>query len=1008
MQNRLFLLDGMALVYRAHFAFIARPILTSQGVNTSALYGFTQTLLDILGNQQPTHIAVAFDTEAPTARHAAYPEYKATRQAMPEDLATALPHVRRMIEAFNIPVLTCDGYEADDIIGTLARRAEKEGFQSFMVTPDKDFGQLVDENTFMYKPSRMGEGVEILGVPEIRRRWGVQRPEQVVDVLALMGDSSDNIPGVPGIGEKTAIKLIGEFGTVDTLLTRAAELKGRVRESLETHRELALLSKKLATILCDAPCSVNLSSLKLRPPDEEKVKQLLVEFEFNSIGRRLFGEDFKAGRGFQQGRTDDRRERPLPPPLSPGGGEGEQRPLTPSTSQGRGKGEQRPLTPSLSPGRGEGEQRPRAPAIPPGGGEGEEHGPVAAADLKSLSAVPHEYRVVSSPEQRERLVKTLHGLASFSFRTETVGDDPKDAGLVGLAFAVEPHTGWYLPLTEISEGEALRRPEPSKGRERGELAPPSDGSSAAAILEQFRPVLESERIEKVGYNLKFDSSVLKWRGVSVRGKLFDAMIAHSLLEPELRHGLDYLAEALLGYTLGKSSEAPKQEQLNLGPALPEAQRIGVLAMERADVALQLRAVLEPLLKEKRQERVFYEIEAPLIPVLVDMEHAGIKVDAAALAEFGTQLSKEMDQAERTIHQLAGRDFNLNSPRQLGEVLFEVLKISDAPKKTRTGQYATDEQTLLALSSDHEIVRRLLEYRAAAKLKSTYADALPAAIWPRTGRVHTTYNQVSTSTGRLNSQNPNLQNIPIRTERGQEIRKAFVPRDEGYVLLSADYSQIELRIIAGLSREPGLLKAFQSGVDIHAATAAGVYGVPLEAVTPEMRRKAKMVNYGIAYGISAFGLAQRLGIPRKEGAEIIDRYFKQFPGIRKYMDDTIARARKQGYVETITGRRRYLRDIRSANNTVRAAAERNAINAPIQGTAADMIKLAMIQVHGELRRRNLKTRMLLQVHDELVFDLCKSEEKEVLPLVEQAMRTAIVLDVPIVVEMGMGRTWLDAH
>jgi DNA polymerase I len=533
-----------------------------------------------------------------------------------------------------------------------------------------------------------------------------------------------------------------------------------------------------------------------------------------------------------------------------------------------------------------------------------------------------------------------------------------------------------------------------------------EDKTAAQILESFRGLFESEAIEKVGHNLKFDASVLKWRGILLRGKLFDSLVAHSLVEADMRHTLGYLSEAYLGYSLSAAADEKKEEQLSLGDVASE--KTAARAMEAADVALQLRGVLAPLLKEKGQERVFYEIESPLIPVLVDMEFEGIKVESAALGEFAGQLSREMDQLQKSICQAAGREFNLNSPRQLGEVLFEAMKICEAPKKTKTGQYATDEQTLLTLAPEHEIVRQLLDYRAAAKLKSTYADALPTAIWPKTNRVHTTYNQVATATGRLNSQNPNLQNIPIRSERGQEIRKAFVPRDEKHRLLSADYSQIELRIIAGLSREPGLLEAFKTGVDVHTATAAKVYGVALDAVTSEMRSKAKMVNYGIAYGISAFGLAQRLGIPRREAAEIIDQYFKQFSGIRKYMDDTIEFARGKGYVETVTGRRRYLRDIRSSNATVRGSAERNAINAPIQGTAADMIKLAMINIHAELVKRNLKTKMLLQVHDELVFDLVRSEEKEVLPLVEEKMKTAIMLDVPIEVEMGVGKTWLEAH
>jgi DNA polymerase-1 len=943
MANKLFLLDGMALVYRAHFALAARPIFTSKGVNSSALYGFTQTVLDILGKQQPTHLAVAMDTEAPTPRHKAYPDYKATRQAMPEDLSVALPHVRRMLEAFRIPLLECDGYEADDIIGTLARRAEKEGFQTFMVTPDKDFGQLVDANTFLYKPSRMGDGVEVLGVPEILKRWGIQKPEQVIDVLALMGDSSDNIPGVPGIGEKTAIKLIGEFSSVENLLARTAELKGRVKESLEKNRDIALLSKQLVTIMCDAPCSYDLQGLKLRPPNEEALKDLFIEFEFNSIGRRLFGDDFKAGRGFHgSGAPGTQSEKPAtsgPAPVED---------LTLPAPAGEGE-------PGASPG------------VP--------------VNLKTLADIPHEYQTLSTPGQITKLIQALGASESFCFKAETSGADPKEAKLEGLAFSLKPHESFYVPLS-------------------------SDPGRAAESLESFRSILASDRIAKIGHNLKFDMTVLKWRGISVGGKLFDSMVAHSLIEPDMRHSLEYLSEVYLGYTPGKAVDAGQQEQLSLGEVASE--KIAGRAMESADIALQLRAVLEPLLKQKGQERVFYGIEAPLIPVLVDMEFEGIRVDSSALGEFAAQLSKDMAGLEKRICEAAGKEFNLNSPRQLGEVLFEVLKICEKPKKTKTGQYATDEQTLLALAPEHEVIQRLLEYRGASKLKSTYADALPLAIWPRTGRVHTTYNQVMTTTGRLNSQNPNLQNIPIRTERGQEIRKAFVPRDADHALLSADYSQIELRIIAALSQEAGLVEAFRTGADVHTTTAARVFGVPPGEVTSEMRRKAKMVNYGIAYGISAFGLAQRLNIPRREGAEIIEQYFAQFAGIRNFMDQTIQFARKNGYVETVTGRRRYLRDINSSNNTVRSGAERNAINAPIQGTAADMIKIAMINIHAGLNLRKLKTRMLLQVHDELVFDLYKPEETEVLPLVQEEMKNAIKLDVPIEVEAGTGLTWLEAH
>jgi DNA polymerase I len=943
MGKKLFLLDGMALVYRAHFALISRPIFTSKGINSSALYGFTQTLLEIMKNQQPTHLAVAFDTDAPTHRHAEFADYKATRQAMPEDLSQALPHVRRMIDAFHIPLLMCDGYEADDIIGTVVRRAEKQGFKSYMVTPDKDFGQLVDENTFLYKPSRMGEGVEIMGLPEIKQRWGIQRADQVVDVLALMGDSSDNIPGVPAIGEKTAMKLIGQYGTVENVLAHTGELKGRPKEMLEQHGELARISKRLATILCDVPCPVDVDALQVQKPDDAKLKALFVEFEFNSIGRRLFGEDFKAGHGSS-------------------GTEAKPKARVSSTG---------PLVQDLIL---EAETQEvvaeQALAVP--------------ANLKTIADVQHLYHVVSSAAERAKLIRLLQTQSAFCFDLETTSLDPKAAGLVGLALSFEAHMGYYVPVVQ-------------------------DQAEVNRVLEEFRPVLESEQIEKVGHNLKFDLAVLKWHGVSVGGRLFDTMIAHSLIEPDLRHGMNYMSEVYLGYApipISQLRGDAKAEEFNM--ANVPAEKAAEYAAEDADVTWQLRAAVEPLLKEKGQEQVFYEIESPLLPVLVDMEYEGIALDSGALAEFATQLAKEIDEQEKAICLLAGTVFNLNSPRQLGQILFDVMKIGAAPKKTKSGQYATDEQTLAGLAPDHEIVRRLLEHRAATKLKSTYADALPVAIWPRTARVHTTYNQVMTATGRLNSQDPNLQNIPIRTERGQEIRKAFVPRSKDYLLLSADYSQIELRIIAALSQEPGLLEAFNSGADIHTATAAKVYGVFPEMVTPEMRRKAKMVNYGIAYGISAFGLAQRLGIPRKEAAEIIDQYFKQFPGIRKYMDDTIAFARKQGYVETVTGRRRYLRDVRSSNNTIRSAAERNAINAPIQGSAADMIKLAMINIHRELTARHLNTKMLLQVHDELVFDLYKPEEKMVRELVEDKMKNAINLKVPIEVEVGVGKTWLEAH
>ena len=947
MAKKLFLLDGMALVYRAHFAFATRPILTSKGQNTSALYGFTMALLDIITNRQPTHLVVAFDTATPTQRHIEYPEYKIQREEMPEDIRFALPHIRRFIEALNLRVVTCEGYEADDIIGTLVTRAEPEGFESFMVTPDKDFGQLVTEHTFLFKPARVGDAIEILGVPEIRAKWGIPEPMQVIDVLALWGDASDNIPGVPGIGEKTAAKLVSQYGSVENLLAHTAELKGKLKENLEANRENALLSKRLATINRATPCTLDLEEFKLREPHDEELRRLCVEFEFNSIGRRLFGDSFRAGHGFDSAA-----------PASPA-------PSRPPVAEPAPAQEEFSL-------QSDDAAQPPAPEKP------------LKPNLKTIKDVPHEYHLVTDPAGRARLIEILRGQPSFCFDTETTGLDTKQARLVGMAFSFAPHTGYYVPV-------------------------PPGAAEAAAVLEEFRGVLEDERIEKVGHNLKYDLSVLKWHGVAVRGRLFDTMIAHSLVEPDQRHGMDYLSEVYLGYTPVPITDLigeEKGQQLNMSVVAPEV--VAEYAAEDADVTWQLRGHLAPLLKERGQERVYYEVEAPLIPVLVDMEFEGIRIDAGALAEFAVQLAGEMAEHEAAIYRLAGREFNLNSPRQLGEVLFNELKIGDAPKKTKTGQFSTNEQTLIELAPDHEIVQRLLDFRAATKLKSTYADTLPTTIWPKTGRVHTTYNQAVTATGRLNSQNPNLQNIPIRTEQGREIRKAFVPRDAGHRLLSADYSQIELRIIAALSHETGMLEAFRERLDIHAATAAKVFGVALDQVTPDMRRKAKMVNFGIIYGISAFGLAQRLRIPRKEAATIIEQYLALYPGIARYMNDTIDFARSRGYVETVTGRRRYIRDIQSANATQRGAAERNAINAPIQGSAADMIKIAMVNIHRELERRGLQTRMLLQVHDELVFDVPVAEEGIVRPLIEEKLRTALPLEVPIEVEIGTGQTWLEAH
>jgi DNA polymerase I len=956
-EKRLFLLDGMALVYRAHFAFATKPIRTSTGFNTSAIYGFVNTLLDIRQNWQPTHLAVAFDTHAPTPRHVEYPAYKAQREEMPEELGAAIPHVRRFIEAMNIRVLAIDGYEADDLIGTLARRAEKDGFDTYMVTPDKDFGQLVDEHTFLWKPGRQGSDVELMKMEDICARWGIQHVDQVIDILGLMGDASDNIPGIKGVGEKTAAKLISQFGSLEETLARAGEIKGKLGELVRTHAAEARLSKRLATIITDAPVNVELAELELHSMDDEAVKVLCAELEMNSIGKRLLGDAFKAGRSGN----------------GPAAAEVPKRKTKKSESTPDELGLfENPNSGSQIPAAGTQSTDPTAP---------EAENPTPVPSLRTIADTHPRYELVDTPEKLTSMLATLSGSDAFCFDTETDGLDPKDARLLGIAFSAAVGTGYYFPWTH----------------------PASDTRQPISAL------LSSPAL-KIGHNLKFDLAILAAQGVAVTGPFFDTMIAHALIEPDQRHGMDYLSERLLGYS-------PIPITALIGPKGPDQRRMSDVpveevaryAAEDADVTWQLFGKLRPMLAETGQEMVLHDVEMPVLPTVTAMELEGIRVDAAVLADFSIQLGKEMVAAESDIQRLAGREFNVNSNKQLGEVLFNELKLVEKPKKTATGQFATDEQTLTALSGTHEIVKRILDYRGVSKLKSTYADALPQAIHPKTGRVHTNYLQCATATGRLSSNDPNLQNIPIRTDLGQEIRRAFVARSAAdWRILSADYSQIELRIIAALSREEAMIEAFKKGEDIHTATAARVFGVMPGLVTPEMRRQAKMVNFGIAYGISAFGLSQRLGIPRKEAAEIIEHYFRSYPGIQRYMQETIEFARTHGYVQTVTGRRRLLRDINSGNATVRGAAERNAINTPIQGTAADMIKIAMARIHSELEKRGLKTRLLLQVHDELVFDLYLPEEAEVRTLVADKMKTALDLPVPIDVEIGIGNNWLEAH
>lgn len=931
--KKLFLLDAMALVYRAYFAFSTNHRVNSKGLNTSAMFGFTNTLLEVLKKEQPTHIAVVFDTAAPTHRHDAYSDYKAHREQIPEDLAIAIPYVKQIIAAFNIPVIELDGFEADDIIGTFSIKAEEAGFETYMMTPDKDYMQMVTDHVHIYKPSRAGNGAEKLGVKDVCARYGIERPSQVIDILGLMGDASDNIPGVPGVGEKTATLLVQQFGSIENLLANTDKLKGKLKEKVEQNKHLAIMSRELATIHRDVPVAFVEEDLRLKEPNREALKEILQELEFRRLAITILGEEIPnaVSEANTQGQMDMFGQAII---------------TSPSTSND----------------------------------EQEE----IAVIFKNIHDVKHNYLTISNVDERKVLVDLLLQQKEISFDTETTGLDSNQVELVGLSFSIKPHEGWYIPIPENYE-------------------------EARNIVQEFKPVYESETIIKIGQNIKYDLNVLHWYDITIKGVLFDTMVAHYLIQPEMRHNMNVLAETYLNYSpvsietlIGKKG---KDQQTMRSVALDV---ITEYAAEDADVTLQLKQTFEPLLKETLTQKLYTEVEGPLIPVLGAMEREGIKLDIAALNDFSKILETDIIGIESEIQQLAGTKFNVSSPKQVGDILFEVLKIDEKPKKTKTGQYATSEDVLAKLSGKHPIIDKILDYRELVKLKSTYVDALPLMVNPRTGRIHTSYNQVVAVTGRLSSDNPNLQNIPIRTERGREVRKAFVPRNDDFILLSADYSQIELRIMAELCKDPGLLEAFNNGQDIHSATASKVFAVELENVTSEMRRKAKMVNFGIIYGISAFGLSERLNIPRREAASIIEQYFIKYPLIKDFMDSSIEHAREKGYVETVLGRRRNLRDINSNNATVRGFAERNAINAPIQGSAADMIKIAMINIHHALNEQKLRTRMLLQVHDELVFDVHKDEIDIVRPMIEEKMRTALSLSVPVEVEIGMGKNWLEAH
>lgn len=924
--KRLFLLDGMALIYRAHFAFIQNPIRNSKGTNTSALYGFINTLLSILEKENPTHIGVAFDTSAPTPRHILFPAYKAQRDEMPEELAAAIPHVKALCRAFGIPVLEVDGFEADDIIGTLVKRAEQDEFESFMVTPDKDFAQLISESTCMWKPGRKGSDHEIIDLPTMLANWEIERPEQVIDILGLWGDAADNIPGIPGVGEKTAKKLIAEFGSIENLIANSAKLKGKQKENVETHADQALLSKELATIILDVPVDVTWDELVISERNDEALKTLFNEFEFRTLTKRLF----------------------------PAAGAEPGQPEVPET-------------------------------------------PTLFETFKTIRDVEHTYHLVDTPELQAQLFAALAQQKSFCFDIETTGLDRFTSRLLGVAFSWKAHEGWYLPYSD-------------------------------SLLPAVRSALASPA-EKIGHNLKFDLSILHHHGIEVAGPFFDTMLADTLIAPERRHSMDYLSEILLGYTPVKladiSKPAAEPDAATLLDLFSHAEKakaskdldiaaiplaiLAEYAAEDADVTFQLAQKIRPLLAESGQESILKQIEGPLLPVLVGMEMEGIAIDPAALGLIGDELQIQIDELAKSIHVHADRSFNIASPKQLGEILFDQLGLAEKAKKTKTGQYKTDEQTLATLEGKHPIISDILAWRESTKLKGTYLDALPTHIVAETGRIHTHFHQLVAATGRLASSDPNLQNIPVRSEAGRKIRKAFVPRD-GFTLLSCDYSQIELRVMAAISQDVTMIEAFQNDADIHTITAAKVFAVEPENVTSDMRRTAKMVNFGIIYGISAFGLSQRLAIPRTEAANIIEAYFREYPAIRQFMDRTVNEAREAGYVETLSGRRRYFPDLNSGNQNLRGIAERAAINMPIQGTAADMIKLAMIRIATLLRENSCQSKMLLQVHDELVFDLARDEQEELVPQILTAMKTALPLPngVPVEVSSGTGPNWLAAH
>ncbi len=933
--EKLFFLDAYALIYRAYYAFIKNPRINSKGMNTSAIFGFVNTLADVLKRQQPTHIGVAFDPAGPTFRHEAYEQYKAQREETPEDIRLSVPIIKEIITAFRIPILEVPGYEADDVIGTLATTAGGRGIDTYMMTPDKDYGQLVSEHVFMYRPRFGDKDFDTLGVEEVKAKFGIERPEQVIDLLGLMGDSSDNIPGCPGVGEKTALKLITEFGSIENLLANTDQLKGALKKKVEEHTEEIKFSRFLATIKRDVPIELDMDSLLVKEPDEEKLRTLFEELEFRNLADRVLKGD-----------------KPDAPPAK-------------KTSKKEDDSPTLFQADFFDLFADESTDEPKY------------------STLTGLEETTYNYQLIDTKEKRDELLRILRTHDFLVLDTETTGTEPMASELVGMSFSVAEGEAWYVPV-------------------------PADRAEATAIVEEFRDVLTNPKTTKVGQNIKYDLLMLAQYGVWLAGPLFDTMVAHYVLSPELHHGMDYLAEVLLHYRTIPIEEliGPKgKNQKNMRDLAPE--EVYKYACEDADVTLRLKNVLEKQLREQGAYDLFHDIEMPLVPVLAQMEFNGVRIDTDALRETSVLYTQRLQEIEQDIYSLAGQPFNISSPKQVGEMLFDTLKISAKAKKTKGGQYSTSEEVLESLRDKHPIVGRILDYRGLKKLLSTYIDALPALINPRTGRIHTSFNQTVTATGRLSSSNPNLQNIPIRHEDGREIRRAFIP-DDGCEFFSADYSQIELRIMAHLSGDTNMMEAFRLGQDIHAATAAKVYKVPLAEVTRDQRSKAKTANFGIIYGISAYGLSDRMHVPVKEAKELIDGYFQTYPQVKAYMDSSIALARDKGYTETICRRRCYLPDINSHNAVVRGYAERNAINAPIQGSAADIIKVAMANIHQRFQREGIRSKMLIQVHDELNFSVLPEERERVQRIVIEEMEGAYLMQVPLQADCGWGKNWLEAH